>query len=183
MYAAHDALLCIAEGRYVIDEDRRKATPEHYFKSQEEMIALFEDIPEAIINTINIAKRVHFTAKSHPPILPRFETDGGRTEEEELKFCALEGLEKRLQEEVYPLFDETQHTRLKEEYLNRLYYELDIINKMGFPGYFLIVADFIRWAKKQDIPVGPGRGSGAGSLVAWVMTITDMDPIRFGLIF
>jgi DNA polymerase-3 subunit alpha len=183
MYEAHDALLCIAEGRYVIDENRRKATPQHYFKSQEEMVALFQDIPEAISNTAHIAKRVHFTAKSHPPILPRFETDCGRTEEEELKFSALEGLEKRLTEEVYPLCDENQQAQLKETYLKRLDYELDIINKMGFPGYFLIVADFIRWAKKQEIPVGPGRGSGAGSLVAWVMTITDMDPIRFGLIF
>ncbi len=183
MHEAHDALLCIAEGRYVVDADRRKATPGHYFKSQEEMIALFDDIPEAIINTVQIAKRVHFTAKGHPPILPRFDTDGGRTEEEELRFCSLEGLEKRLIDEVYPLHAESKHAQLKEDYLKRLDYELGIINKMGFPGYFLIVADFIKWAKKQDIPVGPGRGSGAGSLVAWAMTITDMDPIRFGLIF
>ncbi|MDP2193518.1 MAG: DNA polymerase III subunit alpha, partial [Alphaproteobacteria bacterium] len=183
MYAAHDALLCIAEGKYVVDQDRRKVTPEHYFKSQQEMVDLFHDLPEAIENTIHIAKRIHFTAQSHAPILPRFETQGGRSEEEELHHMAMQGLEVRLRDEVFPLHDAALHDTLRGEYIERLEYELSIINKMGFPGYFLIVADFIQWAKSKHIPVGPGRGSGAGSLVAWSMTITDMDPIRFGLIF
>ncbi|MBP9752465.1 MAG: DNA polymerase III subunit alpha [Proteobacteria bacterium] len=183
MYEAHDALLCIAEGRYLVDTDRRKVTPEHYLKSEEEMTALFSDIPEAVSNTVLIAKRCHFTAKGHKPILPRFPTKEGRSEVEELRERAYEGLKIRLYEEVFFKYSEDQHKEIEENYLKRLEYELDIVEKMGFPGYFLIVADFIQWAKNQKIPVGPGRGSGAGSLVAWVMTITDMDPIYFGLIF
>ncbi len=182
-FEAHDALLCIASSSYVVQDDRRKVTPHHYFKSTEEMAELFKDIPEAIQNTVQIAKRCRFMPKLHDPILPRFESSTGRTEEQELIFQAQEGLEKRLQQEVFARFPNDQQEQICKQYQDRLDYEIDILKQKGFCGYFLIVSDFIKWAKSQDIPVGPGRGSGAGSLVAWSLTITDMDPLRFGLIF
>ncbi len=172
MYASHDALLCIGDGTYVDQrESRRKVTPNHYFKSQEEMVALFADIPEAIENTVEIAKRCAFKAYTRDPILPKFADD----EVEALRVQAHEGLKARL--EIIP------HAGSVDDYRARLNYELDVIERMGFPGYFLIVADFIKWAKNNNIPVGPGRGSGAGSLVAYALTITDLDPLRFGLLF
>ena len=172
MYDAHDALICIADGAYVDQQgDRRKLTPEHYFKTQYEMVELFADLPEAIENTVEIAKRCAFKATKRDPILPRFADD----EIEELKRQAREGLKARL--DVIP------HAAPVEEYEKRLDFELEIIEGMGFPGYFLIVADFIKWAKDHDIPVGPGRGSGAGSLVAYALTITDLDPLRYSLLF
>ena len=172
MYAAHDALLCISEGSYVDQQDgRRRLTPEHYFKSSGEMIELFKDLPEAIDNTIEIAKRCAFKVYKRDPILPKFAED----EVQELRRQANEGLKKRL--EVIP------HATTVDVYQDRLNFELDIIEGMGFPGYFLIVADFIRWSKSNDIPVGPGRGSGAGSLVAYALTITDLDPLRYSLLF
>jgi len=184
MYQAHDALLCIAEGRYISEDDRHRVTAEHYFKSTAEMQNLFKDLPEALENTVLIAQRCHFMPMGQPPILPPFLTETGRGEQEELREQAEHGLEKRLKEEVFPRFkDEQTHAKVRDDYIERLNYEFDIISRMGFAGYFLIVADFIQWAKSQDIPVGPGRGSGAGSLVAWSLTITDMDPIHFGLIF
>jgi DNA polymerase-3 subunit alpha len=175
-YEAHDALLCISEGRYVTEEDRRKVTPEHYFKSAAEMAELFKDIPEAIQNTVQIARRCSFLLKPIDPILPAFKTEEGRTEAEELKAQAEEGLHWRLENFVK---DSAAH----EDYKKRLAYELDVIGQMGFPGYFLIVSDFIKWAKAQNIPVGPGRGSGAGSVVAWALKITDLDPLALGLLF
>jgi DNA polymerase-3 subunit alpha len=172
MYEAHDALLCIADGAYVDQQEpRRRLTAQHYFKSQQEMATLFADLPEALENTIEIAKRCAFRATTRDPILPRFAQD----EVEELRKQAEAGLKERLA--VIP------HSAPVEEYEKRLAFELDIIEGMGFPGYFLIVADFIKWAKDQDIPVGPGRGSGAGSLVAYALTITDLDPLRYGLLF
>ncbi|WP_092063203.1 DNA polymerase III subunit alpha [Poseidonocella pacifica] len=172
MYEAHDALICIAEGAYVDQQDpRRRLTPQHYFKSQEEMLALFADLPEATANTVEIAKRCAFMAYRRDPILPRFADD----EVEELRRQAKQGLKDRLA--VIP------HAASVEEYDKRLDFELGIIEGMGFPGYFLIVADFIKWAKDEDIPVGPGRGSGAGSLVAYALTITDLDPLRYSLLF
>lgn len=182
-FEAHDALLCIASSTYVVQDDRRKVTPHHYFKSTEEMVELFKDIPEALHNTVQIAKRCRFMPKMHDPILPRFESDNGLTEEQELIIQAKEGLEKRLQQEVFTRFEDDKKLDITKQYQERLEYEIDILKQKGFCGYFLIVADFIKWAKSQNIPVGPGRGSGAGSLVAWSLTITDMDPIRFGLIF
>ncbi len=173
-YAAHDALICIAEGEVLTTEDRRRLTPEHYFKSQAEMAALFADIPEALENTIEIAMRCAYRVKSRAPILPRF---GEGDEAEELRRQAFEGLEERLR--TRGLVED----RTREEYEKRLAFELDVITKMKFPGYFLIVSDFIKWAKAKGIPVGPGRGSGAGSLVAYVLTITDLDPFRFNLLF
>ena len=172
MYEAHDALICIAEGAYVDQQEpRRRLTPQHYFKSEAEMCALFADLPEALENTVEIARRCAFMAYKRKPILPKFADD----EVEELRRQAWEGLERRLA--VIPLAEP------REVYEERLRFELGIIEKMGFPGYFLIVADFIKWGKAQGIPVGPGRGSGAGSLVAYVLTITDLDPLRYALLF
>ncbi len=172
MYEAHDALICIADGAYVDQQDdRRRLTPEHYLKSPQEMAALFADLPEAIENTVEIARRCAFKAEMRDPILPRFADD----EVVELRRQANEGLRARLA--VIP------HAASVDAYQARLDFELEIIEGMGFPGYFLIVADFIKWAKDHDIPVGPGRGSGAGSLVAYALTITDLDPLRYSLLF
>lgn len=172
---SHDALLCIADGAFTGQEDRRRITGEHWFKSAEAMRDLFADLPEACDNTIDIARRCAFLVKTHAPILPRFDTGAGRSEADELAHQAREGLKLRLQQ-VPPAVPE-------EDYWTRLEWEVGIIQQMGFPGYFLIVSDFIKWAKEHGIPVGPGRGSGAGSLVAWSLTITDLDPLRFGLLF
>ncbi len=172
MYEAHDALICIAEGAYVDQsQPRRRLTPQHYLKTEAEMCALFADLPEAVENTVEIARRCAFMAAKRKPILPIFAED----EVQELRRQANEGLQNRLA--VIP------HAATVEEYQARLDFELDIIEKMGFPGYFLIVSDFIKWAKAHDIPVGPGRGSGAGSLVAYALTITDLDPLRYALLF
>jgi len=184
-YEAHDALLCIAAGRYVVEDDRRRVTREHDFKTAAAMAEIFADLPEALDNTIEIAKRCAFRPRGRRPILPRFVAadrelsaeDVARLEAEELRRQAQLGLDARLS--TTPLAE--GFTR--EDYDKRLAYELDVIEGMKFPGYFLIVADFIKWAKSQGVPVGPGRGSGAGSLVAWALTITDLDPLRFGLLF
>ena len=184
-HEAHDVLLCIAQGKYITEDDRRRVTRQHYFKSADEMVALFADLPEATANTIEIAKRCAFRPKGRKPILPSFvATAPGATEEQrlaaeaaELKRQAEEGLTLRLA--THPLAD--GFTR--EDYFKRLEYECGVIAGMQFPGYFLIVADFIQWSKRSGIPVGPGRGSGAGSVVAWALTITDLDPLRFGLLF
>ena len=173
-YAAHDALICIAEGEVIATEDRRRLTPEHYFKPAAAMAALFADLPEAIENTVEIARRCAFMVQSRKPILPRF-SDGD--EGDELRRLAHEGLELRLATRGL------SEGRLREDYVTRLDFELDVIIKMEFPGYFLIVADFITFAKTRGIPVGPGRGSGAGSMVAYALTITDLDPFRFNLLF
>ncbi|WP_299651953.1 DNA polymerase III subunit alpha [uncultured Tateyamaria sp.] len=172
MYESHDALICIADGAYVDQQEpRRRLTAQHYFKSQAEMVTLFADLPEAIENTVEIAQRCAFMAYRRDPILPKFADD----EVVELRRQANEGLQDRLK--VIP------HATSVEEYQKRLDFELDIIEGMGFPGYFLIVADFIKWAKDHNIPVGPGRGSGAGSLVAYALTVTDLDPLRYALLF
>ncbi len=172
MYEAHDALICIAEGTYVDQrEPRRRLTPQHCFKSPQEMAMLFADLPEALENTVEIARRCAFRATKRQPILPGFADD----EVEELRRQAHEGLDERLAA-IDPAAS-------RDEYERRLQFELELIEKMGFTGYFLIVADFIKWAKGQNIPVGPGRGSGAGSLAAYALTITDLDPIRYGLLF
>ncbi|MFC1659567.1 DNA polymerase III subunit alpha [Pseudomonadota bacterium] len=185
MYEAQDALSCIAEGRYIIEKDRKRLTTEHYFKSQEEMIELFKDIPEAIENTINIARKCSTMAHKREPTLPHFGLPEGVTEEEQLKKEAERGLKERLQIKFKneDIVDSIKQQEIRIQYKKRMEYELSVINQMGFPGYFLIVSDFIIWSKKNDIPVGPGRGSGAGSVVAWSLKITDLDPIRFGLFF
>ena len=178
-YEAHDALLCIAEGALLSDDRRRRLTPEHRFKTRAEMTALFSDLPEATEASVEIAIRCAYRPLTRKPILPSFSVANGEAvdEEAELRRQAREGLEARLAEHGLA----PDHTA--EEYRERLAFELDVIGKMKFPGYFLIVGDFIKWAKGRRIPVGPGRGSGAGSLVAWALTITDLDPLRFGLLF
>jgi len=183
MYEAHDALICIAEGTHIADTDRRRLTPEHSFKSAAEMRALFSDVPDAADNTITIARRCGFMIESVKPILPPYDT-GAETEEEALCAQAREGLERRLEAQVLTAEMGADERELAARpYRERLDYELGVIVQMGFAGYFLIVAEFIRWAKEHNIPVGPGRGSGAGSVVAWALTITDLDPLRFGLLF
>lgn len=184
MHEAQDALLCIADGRYLVEDERRKLTPEHFFKTTREMKQLFADIPEAVENTVNIAKRCSVMSCSKKPMLPHFTCEEGRTEEEELKAQSIEGLKERL--EVYVFTEGMTEEEKKEKakpYFERLDYELGVINDMKFPGYFLIVSDFIKWSKENEVPVGPGRGSGAGSVVAWSLKITDLDPLRFGLLF
>ncbi len=173
--AAHDALMCIANGEYLGQDDRQRVEPAQYLKSTDEMVELFADLPEALSSTVEIARRCAVRAMPQPPILPKF----GRTgvsEADELKAQARAGLAVRL-EAARSLYSS------REAYDARLEYELEIIERMGFPGYFLIVSDFIKWAKGNGIPVGPGRGSGAGSLVAWSLLITDLDPMRFDLLF
>ena len=177
MYEAHDVLLCIEQGTHIDDPNRRRLTPEHYFKSAGEMRSVFSDLPEACDNTIAIAQRCAYMPEPRKPILPRYTKLGGRAEKDALKEMAEAGLATlkasgRLADDI----------SLKK-YEDRLSYELNMIEKMGFSGYFLIVADFIQWAKDNSIPVGPGRGSGAGSLVAWSLKITDLDPLRWGLLF
>ena len=188
MYEAHDALLCVADGRYVTETERPRMNKEHRFKSTEEMKLLFRDLPEAIENTVNIAQRCHVWAPSRSPILPGFamKDNAGNvlSESDALMIRAKAGLEGRLQNLVYSegMSDEDKE-RVAKPYRDRLDFELDVIVTMKFPGYFLIVSDFISWAKEHDIPVGPGRGSGAGSIVAWALLITDLDPLRYGLLF
>jgi DNA polymerase-3 subunit alpha len=174
-HAVHDVLMCIANSAYVSQADRPRASPQQYLKTPAEMAATFADLPEALTSTVEIARRCSYRPKKHKPILPPFDTKRGRDEAAELKAQAEAGLKERLKI-VQPAAE-------LSVYKDRLEYEIGIIERMGFPGYFLIVSDFIKWAKANDIPVGPGRGSGAGSLVAWVLTITDLDPIRFGLLF
>ncbi len=176
-HRAHDALMCIAASSYLGEEDRPRVTEQHYFKSADEMRELFSDLPEAIENTSEVARRCAFRVPKLKPILPRFDTKRGRDEPAELKAQAEAGLRERLKALGESL------AAPAEEYEKRLAYELHIITQMQFPGYFLIVSDFIKWAKAQGIPVGPGRGSGAGSVVAWALTITDLDPLRWGLLF
>ncbi len=184
-YEAHDALLAIADSRLVADDDRRRLTPKHAFASQDEMRERFADCTEALDNTLEIAQRVSFRPRTSPPLLPNFTTGAeetasegaGDAEAKALRDMALAGLKHRL--EAQGVAPDTS----EQDYFDRLDFELSIIERMKYPGYFLIVADFIQWAKNHDIPVGPGRGSGAGSVVAWALTITDLDPLRFGLLF
>lgn len=180
-YEAHDALLCIAEGRYISEDDRRRVTRQHYFRPASEMLELFADLPEATENTLVIARRCHYFLTTQKPILPPFKTESGRKEVEELRAQSQEGLEWRLEHFVYK--DGDNREEVAKPYRERLEFELNVIINMGFPGYFLIVSDFIRWAKDNNIPVGPGRGSGAGSVVAWALKITDLNPLQLNLLF
>jgi len=181
-FDAHEIRVCINQGR-VLDDPRRPKdySPEQYLKSAEEMSQLFADIPEALRNTVEIAKRCNLNLNLGEYFLPDFPIPAGMTIEE--YFCKLseQGLEERLQF----LFDteSPDFPEIRKDYDQRLERELGVINQMGFPGYFLIVADFIRWGKEKDIPVGPGRGSGAGSLVAYALKITDLDPLQYDLLF
>jgi DNA polymerase III subunit alpha len=184
MFAAHDALVCIANGRYVDETNRPRVTAEHYFKSATEMRQVFNDLPEAVDNTLVIARRCAYWLGFVNPILPPFATEAGRSEVDELRAQGAEGLEERLVKHVFTeAMSEAEREEAAKPYRERLEFELGVIIDMGFPGYFLIVSDFIKWAKDNEIPVGPGRGSGAGSVVAWALTITDLDPLEHGLLF
>ncbi|MBU6339663.1 MAG: DNA polymerase III subunit alpha [Rickettsiales bacterium] len=184
MSEAQDILTCIGEGNVFLEANRKRNSPEQYFKSAEQMEELFSDLPEAIENTVNIAKKSSIMAFERPPTLPKFSNEKDFDEAKELKAQAMDGLKSRLTTKfnVEKISAEEQE-KINQEYIARLDYEVSVITKMNFSGYFLIVSDFIKWAKNNDIPVGPGRGSGAGSIVAWALQITDLDPIRFGLLF
>jgi DNA polymerase-3 subunit alpha len=180
MQTAHDVLLGIAEGRTISDPHRRTSNPHFRFKSPDEMRLLYEDLPEALANTSLFARRCAYMPEGRKPILPAYADD----EAESLRHKATEGLDWRLERYVFlPGMNDAHKDTLRQKYRERLDFEINVISGMGFAGYFLIVSDFIQWAKGQDIPVGPGRGSGAGSLVAWALQITDLDPIRLNLLF
>ncbi len=180
-FEAHEARVCITEGR-TLDDPRRphRFSDQQYLRTPQEMIELFQDLPEAIENTVEIAKRCNLELTLGKNVLPEYPVPDGMSVNEYLASEARKGLEKRL---VSITTHNSAIVEQQQTYVDRLELELDVINKMGFPGYFLIVADFIRWAKENGIPVGPGRGSGAGSLVAYALTITDLDPIEHDLLF
>lgn len=184
-FNAHEARVCIHDGRTLDDASRtRKYSAEQYLRNGDEMAALFADVPEAISNSLEIARRCNLNLTLGQSVLPAFPVPEGQTTEEFLRAESERGLEQMLRRKA--LADKIPQERLEAvatPYRQRLVSELDVICEMGFPGYFLIVADFIRWAKEQEIPVGPGRGSGAGSLVAYVLGITDIDPLQYDLLF
>jgi DNA polymerase-3 subunit alpha len=181
MHEAHDAYLCIGEKTYVNSKDRKKYSNQHYLKSSEEMCDLFKDMPDALENNKNFPLRISFRPTSSAPVLPEIQTKKDINVNDLLKKESIEGLKAKLTEYVFP--ENKDKKKIEKVYYERLNHEVDIISKMKFSSYFLIVSDYIKWAKRNDIPVGPGRGSGAGSLVAWSLSITDIDPIKFDLIF
>ena len=185
MFEAQDALSCISDARYISETNRPRLTSEHYFKSEEEMIELFKDIPEAIENSVKIAEQVSTMAYKRKPTLPHFDLPKGVSEAEEMTKIARLGLEERLKQKfiVDDINDLEEQEKIRKQYFDQLEFEINVINQMDFPGYFLICADFIVWSKNNGIPIGPGRGSGAGSMVAWAMKITNLDPIKFSLFF
>ena len=184
MYEAHDALVCIAAAEYVANDNRKKFSPNNRLRSEAEMVELFADLPEALESTVNIAKRCCYLSEKVQPLLPIFECPGGLSQDDFIDQQARSGLAGRMERHVYfEGMTAEQKAEIDKKYYDRLEYELSVIKKMGFPGYFLIVADFIQWSKGHGVPVGPGRGSGAGSIVAWSLHITDLDPIKLDLLF
>ena len=183
MHEAHDAYLCVGEKTYVNVKDRRKYTEAHYLKTSEEMYKLFEDLPDALENNASFPYRISYRPKNSLPVLPDIQTSEVKNVDELLIKDSVEGLKEKLDVYVFPNSSQNNKEELIKTYKERLNHEISIISKMKYASYFLIVADYIKWAKKNDIPVGPGRGSGAGSLVAWALSITDIDPIKFDLIF
>ena len=183
MHDAHDILLCISQGVVKDEQNRTRVSNQCYFKSADQMIDLFSDLPEAIENSVNLVKRIYVMAEAKEPALPNF-TDGSISEEDLIRQDSQKGLEKKLAVKfALENISRAEESIVRDEYFARLEYELEIICTMNFQGYFLIVSDFIRWSKENGIAVGPGRGSGAGSIVAWCLQITDLDPIKFGLLF
>ncbi len=182
MFEAHDALMCIGEKTYVNDSNRIKLTNQHYFKKSDEMIDLFKDLPEALENNFNLPFRCSFKPSSSKPILPNISTSD-KDANELLKKISKEGLEDKFKTVFNLDYKKIKNDEKYLKYKKRLNHEIKIIIEMNYAGYFLIVSDYIKWAKKNKIPVGPGRGSGAGSLVAWCLSITNIDPIKFNLIF
>ena len=183
MYEAHDALICIGEKNFIDDKNRLRYSDQHYFKSQKEIEKLYSDIPEALENNYNFHLRFNFKPKKSKPILPSIANKENSSPENELLELAKKGLVYRLENFVLKKKKTKSKEQIKKIYEDRLIHELNIINSMDYASYFLIVSDYIKWAKKNSIPVGPGRGSGAGSLVAYCLDITDLDPIEFNLIF
>ena len=184
MYEAHDALVCISAGEYVANENRRKFSINNRLRSEAEMVELFSDLPEAVNNTVRIAKLCNYLSKKVDPLLPIFECPEGKTQDEFITEEAYKGLNERLEKAVYfEGMTAEEKAEIDERYYARLEYELSVIKKMGFPGYFLIVSDFIKWSKGHGVPVGPGRGSGAGSIVAWSLKVTELDPLKLDLLF
>ncbi len=184
MFEAHDALVCISAGEYVANENRRKFSINNRLRTEEEMVELFSDLPEAVNNTVRIAKLCNYLSKKVDPLLPIFECPEGKTQDEFITEEAYRGLDERMQKAVYfEGMTAEQKAEIDERYYARLEYELSVIKKMGFPGYFLIVSDFIKWSKGHGVPVGPGRGSGAGSIVAWSLKVTELDPLKLDLLF
>ncbi len=183
MFEAHDALICIGEKKFVDDKNRLKYSNQHFFKKHEDLLKIYSDIPEALENNYNFHLRFNFKLKRSKPILPSIANDQSNTPEEELKRQANDGLQKRLENFILKKNSSKSDESVKKIYQDRLLHEINIINSMNYASYFLIVSDYIKWAKKNQIPVGPGRGSGAGSLVAYSLDITDLDPIEFDLIF
>ena len=183
MHEAHDAYLCIGEKTYVNVKDRKKYSNQHYLKSSEEMYELFKDLPDALTNNENFPLRISYRPKNSSPILPNIQTTKNKNVDELLINESQSGLKEKLKEYVFEQNKENKNKEVEKLYYERLNHEIKIISKMKYSSYFLIVSDYIKWAKKNNIPVGPGRGSGAGSLVAWSLSITDIDPIKFDLIF
>jgi len=183
MHEAHDAYICVGQKTYVNDTKRLRYSDQHYLKTDLEMVELFSDLPEALENNQNIPLRCSYRPLTSKPILPNFNTESSNVDDE-LKSQAKSGLAVKLQDFILNnISDLAEKDLVRKKYEDRLNYEVEMISKMKFSGYFLIVSDYIKWAKSKNIPVGPGRGSGAGSLVAWCLSITDLDPIKFGLIF
>ena len=182
MYEAHDALICIGNKTYVNEKKRLTFSNHHYFKSNEEMHEVFNDLPEALQNNFNLPFRCNFRPTTSEPILPNISSNQDGNAENKLKVDSFNGLKDKFKS-ILDKKNFEKRKSLQNKYEKRLNHELDIIIKMKYSSYFLIVADYIKWAKNNDIPVGPGRGSGAGSLVAWCLSITDVDPIKFNLIF
>jgi len=183
MFEAHDALICIGEKNFVDDPNRKKFSNLHYLRSDDELKKIFYDIPEALENNYNFPFRFSFKPKKSSPILPSIKNDNKISAKEELLKQVKNGLNNRLNNFIYKKNEISNKNEIKKIYEDRIFHELNIINSMDYSGYFLIVSDYIRWAKSKNIPVGPGRGSGAGSLVAYCIDITDLDPIEFDLIF
>ncbi len=183
MAEAHDALICVGEKTFVEDKNRKKLRNNHFLRNSDYLKDLFKDIPEALENNYNFAKKFSFKPKHTNPILPSLNLGKNKTAEQELLTQAQLGLNNRLKNFILPKSSEKDQKKLEKIYKDRLNHEINIINSMNYPSYFLIVSDYIRWAKNNSIPVGPGRGSGAGSLVAYSLDITDLDPIEFNLIF
>jgi DNA polymerase-3 subunit alpha len=183
MHEAHDALVCIGQKNFVDDPNRSKFSDQHYIKKNEDITILFKDVPEALENNYNFPYRFNFKPKKSAPVLPTIKTKENTTVEDELLLQAKSGLKNRLENYILKRDLKLNKEKTFRLYEDRLVHELDIINSMNYSGYFLIVSDYIRWSKKNNIPVGPGRGSGAGSLVAYCLDITDVDPIEFDLIF
>ena len=183
MYEAHDALLCIKNKSYVSDKQRIKLSKDHYFKSNEELKEVFSDLPEALLNNYYLPYKCSFKANTSKPLLPEIITDDKISSDKILEKQAVLGLKDKFKNNSINFVSEQKKSDTYKIYEERLQHEIKIINQMKYSSYFLIVSDYIKWSKKNNIPVGPGRGSGAGSLVAWCLQITDIDPIKFNLIF